>query len=129
MYLIMPIVFTTVHLLVLRKYGDNFVQYYKSCLVILNFIIILKCVQVYSGYFDFYEFDSENDSDEDDSTKYNIDSKGNRFLIFEQCFNYICMYISTDFIFYRVIFKMREIKLMEITPYSSYREFQRSMKL
>ena len=44
MYMIMPVVFTIVHLAVLCKYGENFVQYYKNCIIFLNVIIILKCI-------------------------------------------------------------------------------------
>ena len=52
-----------------------------------------------------------------------------KYMVFEQCYNYMSMFISTDLIFYRAIFRMREIKMMEFTSFASFKEFESSMKM
>ncbi len=48
--------------------------------------------------------------------------------VIDQVMNYSTMYVSTDLIFYKVIFRMREIKIMEFTPsIKSYNQFKSIM--
>ena len=53
-YIIQPIVFTSINVAVMRKYGTNFVSYYKYSIIILNVIIVLKCIETLYGLFYFF---------------------------------------------------------------------------
>ena len=60
-YIIQPLVFTSINGALMRKYGANFVSYYKYSIIILNVIIVMKCIETLYGLFYFYESDTKNE--------------------------------------------------------------------